>query len=217
MLKIIHKYFLFQDYHGLIFISFPGRHESISLNMMVAGHTKFAPDWHFGVFKVKWRDSDAETMDDIARVVTSSSRNGHNIPQLVNDHQKPVVFYEWRNFLSPYFKTLPGLSEFHHFTCSASEPGVVYCKKFANSEPVLKPLLKIQPPEDTLPAVKTTPGLDAARQWYLYEQIAQFFKCNESRNKVCPKPVVPKVELKLKEDHENSCKKGRKRKSSLLN
>jgi len=29
-----------------------GLHRSIEFNMMEAGHTKFSPDWHFGLWKV---------------------------------------------------------------------------------------------------------------------------------------------------------------------
>ena len=36
--------------------------------MMIAGHTKFDPDWHFGVWKVKWRNSRAENMHDVGSV-----------------------------------------------------------------------------------------------------------------------------------------------------
>lgn len=29
-----------------------GLHDSIEFSMMEAGHTKFSPDWHFGLWKV---------------------------------------------------------------------------------------------------------------------------------------------------------------------
>ena len=48
--------------------------------MMIAGHTKFAPDWHFGIWKVKWRDSDVETLAEVANSVRCSSRGGHTQP-----------------------------------------------------------------------------------------------------------------------------------------
>jgi hypothetical protein len=43
---------------------------------------------------VKWRQYSAETLQDIAQYVTDSSRNNHNIPQLVQDEGCPVKFYE---------------------------------------------------------------------------------------------------------------------------
>ncbi|KAH3728836.1 uncharacterized protein LOC127852797 [Dreissena polymorpha] len=81
-----------------------GLHESVSLSMMLPGHTKFTPDWHFGVWKIKWRQSDAECMEDIAYTVKASSRSGHNIPQRVNDPSRPVVFLNWKTFFENYFK-----------------------------------------------------------------------------------------------------------------
>ncbi|KAJ8313154.1 hypothetical protein KUTeg_009292 [Tegillarca granosa] len=39
-----------------------GQHDSISLPLMEAGHTKFHPDWHFGLWKVKWRTTTVETL-----------------------------------------------------------------------------------------------------------------------------------------------------------
>ena len=33
--------------------------------MMIAGHTKFEPDCHFGVWKLHWRNSTAETLSQV--------------------------------------------------------------------------------------------------------------------------------------------------------
>ena len=34
-----------------------GKHESVSLSFMLAGHTKFAPDRYFGLIKRKYKHS----------------------------------------------------------------------------------------------------------------------------------------------------------------
>lgn len=73
--------------------------------MMIVGHTKFDPDCHFGVWKLKWRNSRAESMNDIAETVQKSSKNGHNIPQLVDDQTKPVVFYDWKSYFQDFQAT----------------------------------------------------------------------------------------------------------------
>lgn len=39
-----------------------GLHKSIDYSMMITGHTKFDPDWHFGVWRLHWRNSVAETL-----------------------------------------------------------------------------------------------------------------------------------------------------------
>ncbi|XP_056019021.1 uncharacterized protein LOC125672351 isoform X2 [Ostrea edulis] len=102
-----------------------GLHMIVEYSMMVAGHTKFDPDWHFGVWKVKWRSSTAETMNEVAETVRHSSRRGHNIPQLVSDPQKPVKFSNWKSFLQRSFKPMKNIRGYHHFRVNADTPGVV--------------------------------------------------------------------------------------------
>ena len=92
-----------------------GLHDSVEYSLMEAGHTKFNPDWHFGLWKVKWRHTSVETLQEMADSVTRSSKNGHNIPQLVDDDEKPVVFYDWASFLKKIFKPIPQLKSYHHF------------------------------------------------------------------------------------------------------
>ena len=58
-------------------------------------------------------------MEEIANTVTSSSHSGHNIPQLVDDPEKPVIFFNWRGYLKQFFKTLKNLTTFHHFLLTA--------------------------------------------------------------------------------------------------
>ena len=89
-----------------------GRHKSIEFSLMEAGHTKFHPDWHFGLWKVKWRAASVENMKEMALSVSASSRNCHNI---VEDPHHPVVFYDWNFFLKQHFKPIPQLKQYHHF------------------------------------------------------------------------------------------------------
>ncbi|XP_062606341.1 uncharacterized protein LOC134268157 [Saccostrea cucullata] len=74
-------------------------HVTVEYSMMVAGQTKFDPDWHFGVWKLKWLSFTSETMNDIAYTVRHSSLRGHNIPQVVSDPQTPVQFRDWKSYL----------------------------------------------------------------------------------------------------------------------
>jgi len=77
-------------------------------------------------------------MEEVASTVSSSSRSDHNIPQLVKDPDKPVIFYDWRAFLQHQFKPLKHLTKYHHFKVTSSEPNVVVCRKFVDSEEVCK-------------------------------------------------------------------------------
>lgn len=38
-------------------------------------------------------------------------------------------------------------------------------------------------------------GLDAKRQWYLYDEIGQFCSTNISKDLTCPKPLIPRPEV----------------------
>lgn len=53
-----------------------GLHDRIELHFLVAGHTKFAPDWCFGLLKQRYRKSVVSCLDDLVQVVTSSTQCG---------------------------------------------------------------------------------------------------------------------------------------------
>ena len=91
-------------------------------------------DWHFGLWKMKWRHITAETLPEISSSVSRSSRNGHNLPQLVQDSEKPVVFYNWSAYFDEFFKKLPNIRKYHHFKMMAQVPGVVHVKEYTNTE-----------------------------------------------------------------------------------
>ena len=74
-----------------------GQHTGIKLSFMLAGHTKFGPDWCFGLFKRKFRATKVDCFGDIAEVVRQSSPSGVNIPQLCGDESGKsfVPMYDW--------------------------------------------------------------------------------------------------------------------------
>ena len=49
------------------------RHTNITLSFLVTGHTKFSPDWCFGLFKRLFRRTPVSTIADIARVTEKSA------------------------------------------------------------------------------------------------------------------------------------------------
>ena len=49
---------------------------------MLVGHTKFAPDRFFGLFKRLYRRSLVDTTTDIVCVMRESSSSGKNQPQI---------------------------------------------------------------------------------------------------------------------------------------
>ena len=70
------------------------------------------------------------------------------------------------------------------------------CKEFADSPEVEVELLKRPITScavtNDLPQVVSPKGLDAHRQWYLYEQVRPFCHSNLAKDITCPKPAVPK-------------------------
>jgi len=47
------------------FIFWTGLHRTIEYSMMITGHTKFEPDWHFRIWKMHWRNSNVETITEV--------------------------------------------------------------------------------------------------------------------------------------------------------
>ncbi|XP_056002296.1 uncharacterized protein LOC130049113 [Ostrea edulis] len=182
-------------WYGL-WIVLVGLHMIVEYSMMVAGHTTFDPDWHFGVWKLKWRSSIAETMTEIAETVRHSSRRGHNIPQLVSDPQKPVQFRDWKSYLQRYLRPMKKIRGYHNFYVHAETPGVVECKELCNFVPVCVNFLKdwnILPSiDDPLSQEILAPGLEPRRRWSLFEEIREHCRSPTAKDISCPKPVVPK-------------------------
>ena len=168
-----------------------GLHWNIQYSFLVAGHTKFSPDWCFGLAKQAVRKTFISDLFELARTIDNSTVTGVNVTQLCGLHDGSVIVptYDWASFLDPFFKKLPGVKGYHHFRFSKDAPGRVYCKRYADSEEVEFDLLKDQTklPPYTLPPVIKPLGLDLERKNYLYKEIRQFCK-PDSANLVAPKP-----------------------------
>ena len=100
---------------------------------MLVGHTKFSPDWCFGLFKQRYRRTFVSCLDDVAKVVGISA--DVNVAQLVGTQSgEPVVpMYNWATFLGGHFRTVPQLKQHQHFMFSSQHPGVVTMKQFSDS------------------------------------------------------------------------------------
>ena len=164
---------------------------------MVAGHTKFAPDWCFGLLKWRYRRSEISCLDDLQRCIDQSSLIGVNRAQLTGKENGDVLVptYDWQTMLSRYFRRLGGLKSYHHFSVQSDELGVVRVRKSSHSLEEKFNLHKTHP-DDSMPEVLKPAGLSVSRQWYLYDNIRQF--CSEqTRDIVCPLPQTPKGEPQM--------------------
>ena len=110
---------------------------------MIVGHTKFGPDWAFGLVKQKYRKTKVGCLDDIVKVVEDSAHV--NFAQLVGLEDCTVIVkqYDWSTYLSSYFKktAFSGIKSLHHLSFSASEPGIVTVREYCDSEPIKIPIL----------------------------------------------------------------------------
>ena len=123
----------------LAWCAMTGRHTQITLSFLVVGHTKFAPDWCFGLFKRLYRRTKVRSLQAIAQVVNDLAQC--NFAQLVaiEDGTTVVPVFDWTTFFAIRFRKLPGIKgikKLHHFRFPGSEPGVVYMKTQSDEEEV---------------------------------------------------------------------------------
>ena len=55
-----------------------GKHKTIILSFLIVGHTKFAPDLAFGLFKQKFRKTKVDCLDNIAEKYKLFTRLVHS-------------------------------------------------------------------------------------------------------------------------------------------
>ena len=92
-----------------------GLHRSISLNFLIAGHTKFAPDGCFGLLKRNFKRNSVSSLKEMAEVVEGSACL--NEVQLVGleDGTSLVPVADWQVFFDKNFRPLPEIKKYHHF------------------------------------------------------------------------------------------------------
>ena len=157
-----------------------GLHRTVRMSFMLVGHTKFAPDWCFGLFKQRYRRTFVSSLDDVVDVVNTSA--DVNVAQLVGTQSgEPVVpVYNWASYLGVHFRSIPHLKQYHHFIFSATHPGVVTLKEYSNSSEETFTMLDSgswSPVASELPPLLKPSGLPLERQWYLHRQIRPY--CRE--------------------------------------
>ena len=169
-----------------------GKHTKIMISFLVVGHTKFAPDWCFGLFKRLYRRTKLGSMKGIADVVDNSA--DCNYSQLVasEDGSTIVPAYNWTDFFATKLKKIIGIKKNHHFRFDSTSPGVVHIRERCDTSEHSLDLLKApwEPRPTDLPTVMHPKSLSAERQWYLYNQIRPF--CPDlDKDATCPLPSVP--------------------------
>ena len=100
-----------------------GLHQTIDYNFLLAGHTKFAPDWCFGLEKQRTRKVFISSLFDIARAIEDSATV--NTAELVGLHNGTVLIptHDWMSYFETFFKKIPKLKSYHHFRFDKDFPG----------------------------------------------------------------------------------------------
>lgn len=153
-----------------------GLNKKITLSFLVVGHTKFSPDWCFGLFKQAFRRTKVGCLDDIARVVEESAVVNH--AQLVGTQDGEVIVptYDWAQYFDRPFrqKALKGIKAMHHLTFSNSHKGSVFVRDDINSA---EREVKLLQDDDWTPSAQDLPpppGLSLERRQYLFDKIREF-------------------------------------------
>ena len=169
-----------------------GLNKKITLSFLIVGHTKFSPDWCFGLFKQAYRRTKIGCLDDIVKVVESSAAVNH--AQLVGtqDGEVLVPTYDWAKFFDNPFKqkAFQGIKAMHHVTFNHNKPGIAVVKYSVTSPEREINVLKDnswKPRASDLPPIITPPGLSLERQQYLFNKIREFCP-QECQDLVCPDP-----------------------------
>ena len=89
-----------------------------------------------------------------------------------------------------FFRRVAGLKAYHHFSAQSGD-GVVHVRKCSDSPVETSDLHKLL--DNSMAEVIKPVGLSAKRQWYLHEQIRQFYPEQvKDIHVVCPQPQTPK-------------------------
>ena len=170
-----------------------GQHTEITLSFMIPGHTKFSPDWCFGLLKKTYRRTKVGGLTDLCGVVNDSAAVNIAQPTGLEDGSVVVTTYDWQNYFSPFCAKVNGIKKLHHLRFSSASPGCIFVKERAGSAEVNRTILKDKnwkPTADQLPPILPPTGLSQQRQWYLYEKIREF--CPDYlKDTTCPRPSDP--------------------------
>ena len=83
-----------------------GFNSNTEVSFMLPYHTRFGPDWCFGLIKMKYKHSYISSIADLAEVVLLSTTKDINIPQLISEPSSSntlVPVRKWKAFLETYF------------------------------------------------------------------------------------------------------------------
>ena len=168
------------------------KNSKISLNFLLVGHTRFAPDRIFGLIKMKYEKADIDTFRDFVLCVVGASPSGVSLA--VPTHNpitkvKHVKWNRWDAFLHQFYDPLPHITRYHHFTFREEEITDVGCQTFADAPIQLIKIMRINPANNENGPEEIPPkGLSSQRQWYLYRELRPLCSNQANADKFFKKP-----------------------------
>jgi len=170
-----------------------GRHKSVKFCFLPVGHTKFSPDWAFGMMKRKLRHTKVSSLLELKQCFEASSPvSGVNVACLVGSEggEVYVPVRDWQTFLMSElnYKHIAGIKNNHYFSFHSEHPGQVEIKEHSEAPVSRICMTAVSTPCSEKPAKITPDGLSHDRKLYLYEKIRQFCS-DETKDIFCPEPT----------------------------
>lgn len=107
--------------------------KKITISFLPTGHTKFGPDYAFGLFKKKLRVSVASCINDIANIMEASTPESQlNFSYLVGE-ESGLLFIDVFDFQKGFkFSKIPNITKYAHFTFDGTSVGNVSCQEYVD-------------------------------------------------------------------------------------
>ncbi|XP_060801816.1 uncharacterized protein LOC132901755 isoform X1 [Amyelois transitella] len=173
-----------------------GKHKSFQLSFLPVGHTKFAPDLYFGLFKKKFRLSNSNTARDVLECAVSACHNSDTVTAVLVGNETGDIMnvhsYNWADFFkkkSP--QSVTQLLSYNHFKASIDDPGVLHCTKKFDDQDVKNVAVfnsTCDFTQNASPTVIPPTRLSFERQQYLFQKI-RVYVSPEAQNVLCPEPI----------------------------
>ena len=125
-----------------------GQHKEITLSFMIPGHTKFSPDWCFGLLKKKYRRTEVGGLADLVGVMNESASVNVAQPTRLEDGTVLVTTYDWQEYFKTFCTKVAGIKKLHHIRFDSAHPGYIFVKERAGSPEVKR---SWSPKADELP------------------------------------------------------------------
>ena len=108
------------------YLLWSGQHKEITLSFMIPGHTKFSPDWCFGLLKKKYRRTKVGGLTDLVGVVNESANVNVAQPTGREDGSALVTTYDWQEYFKTFCTEVPGIKKLHHLRFDSAHTGCIF-------------------------------------------------------------------------------------------